>query len=422
MFICLLILFLVICYYYNYCIIHNCSEDNVSSEIKTDDKPKIKNTTNKNIQMEIIIKPKTENYKIIDEIKEDPFSRPYFINENNQNNDDQVEDFLSNCSLSTCYLNTKENLNQKSIKENFGLIRNSDGSDNIDYNYTPKLTEGFNNTVEIKDKYPPIKTPRNIWVYWENINRTKYPTFIKLCMDTMKRHLGTKYNLIILNEKTIKEYLPNLRKDFDNLKIAQKVDYYRIELLYKYGGIWIDADIIIMQDLEPVFKKLDEGYDYVGFGCTGAQCSNGKFRPSNWVIASRPNGVLMKTVLDKLNEKLNARDKNKEENEDTYHDYGKIVIWQALDDLRPQGYDYYHFTSEYDGTRDINRNWVHTPNFFKNDPTNLLDENKVMFVVLYNSEISSRPNLHWIRDCDPNKLIYSDLWIGSLYRKALGFI
>jgi len=335
-----------------------------------------------------------------------------FINIENES-DSKILDLLSNTTLKNTTL--PEMLNTKI---------NSDGSDIVTYKYKPSnnLIEVFDNTDKIKPLYPEIKTPRYIWVYWENINRSKYPTHIKLCLDTMKKHLDAKYKLKILNEKTIKEYLPNIRNDFDNLMVAQKVDYYRIALLYKYGGIWLDADIIIMKDLEPIFKKLDQGYDYVGFGCTGAQCSYGKFRPSNWVLGARPQSVLMELILNKLDEKLNSRDKNQDQGDDSYHDYGKMVLWEALDDLKSKSYDYYHFSSEYDGTRDTNKNWVHTPNFFLTDPTKLLDESKVLFIVLYNSEISNNSLLHWIRDCDDSKLLYSNIWLGHLYRKALGLI
>jgi hypothetical protein len=321
---------------------------------------------------------------------------------------------------------TKYDEETKQTKTSCDVKINSDGSDLTNYTYKTNWVEGFANTSgsgdKIKAKYPEMKTPRNIWVYWENINRSKYPTHIKLCLDSIKKHLGTKYNLQILNEKSIREYLPDIRGDFDNLMVAQKVDYYRIALLHKYGGIWLDADIIVMQDLEPIFRKLDEGYDYVGFGCTGAQCSNGKFRPSNWVLGARPASVLMELILDKLNTKLNNRKKDTEQNDSTYHDYGKMVIWEALDDLKPQGYDYYHFTSEYDGTRDSDKYWIHTPEFFKTNPTKLLDESKVLFMVLYNSEITPRKDLHWIRDCTDSDLLYSKIWLGELYRKALGII
>ncbi len=276
-----------------------------------------------------------------------------------------------------------------------------------------------NNFTNIKNENFSLENPRNIWVYWENINRDSYPTFIKLCLDSMKKHLG-KYNLYILDNKSIKKYLPELRNDFDNLKVAQKVDYYRIALLHKYGGIWLDADIIVMSDLKSIFEKLDSGHDYVGFGCTGGQCTYGYLRPSNWVIGAQKNSVLMKRVLDKLNSKLDSRDKNLDLKEDTYHDYGKLVIWEALDELKQTGYDYYHFSSEHDGTRDKDGYWIHTPEFFSTQPLNFLDESKIMFVVLYNSEILPNESIQWVKDCKEEELLNSDLNISKLYKKALG--
>jgi len=276
--------------------------------------------------------------------------------------------------------------------------------------------EKFYNT---NNKITNNKITRYIWVYWENINRKTYPTYIKLCLDTIKKHLGSKYILIILNEKNIKEYLPDLRNDFENLKTAQKVDYYRVALLYKFGGIWLDADIIVLRDFDPIFDKLDEGYDYVGFGCTGYQCSNGYYRPCNWVMASKPNGMLIKKYYDKLNEKLNLREIGLEQNDDTYHDYGKMLLWESLDDLIPYNYNYYHFTSEHDGARDEFEKWIHVYNFFDTNPTKFLNESKLLFVVLYNSEIYSNKDYNWILDCDESRILYGKEWICSLYRKSL---
>lgn len=289
---------------------------------------------------------------------------------------------------------------------------------------TPSGKENFSNYYEM---FSPNniqgsnlnKTSRIIWIYWENINRNKYPTFIKLCIDSMKKHLGIKYNLIFLNEKTVKNYLSNLRDDFDNLKIAQKVDYYRIALLHKYGGIWIDADIIVMRDFDPIFQKLDEGYDYVGFGCTGYECDYGYFRPSNWVMGAKKNSILMAKCLEKLNKKLDSRNKNQLQNDSTYHDYGKIIIWDSLDELKSTDYNYYHFTSEHDGARDKNKNWIHVDNFFSTNNTQFLNESKLLFVVLYNSEMSSDPKYKWIYDCDESRLLYGNEWLCSLYRKSL---
>ena len=275
-----------------------------------------------------------------------------------------------------------------------------------------------------------VKTPRIIWTYWENLNgSTEYPTHIKLCLETFEKHFK-KYKLIILNEKTIKDYIPNIRNDFDNLLIAQKVDYYRIALLEKYGGIWVDADTIIMRNFDEIFDKLDNGYDFVGFGCTGTICFNGKYRPSNWLLASKSNGLLMKTTLDLLNEKLDKLKLTKTTsnqststqsilNQSGYHDFGKIVIWQAIDILRKKyNYDYFHYGAEYDGSRDLEGHWIETSRHFDTKNIDLLDESKLVLVFLTNSGINEQQ--HWVKTTQREKLLNGPYWISKYFRKSLG--
>lgn len=341
-----------------------------------------------------------------------------------------INKYLENSSRNIDNIDNTDNINilmnQNNLKINYPennkeCLKQYIDNTNILNNYLELNSHKFDSELNYIENFKPnmIQATKYIWVYWENINRKTFPTYIKLCMDTMKKHLSSKYNLIFLNEQIIKLYLPDLRDDFNNLKIAQKVDYYRIALLYKYGGIWIDADIIVMKDFDLIFQKLDEGYDYVGFGCTGMTCSFGYFRPSNWVMASKPNSILMKLCLDKLNYKLDNRNKNETQNDTTYHDYGKIILWNSLDELKHNGYKYYHFSSEFDGARDINKNWIHVDNFFSTNKTLFLNESKLLFVVLYNSEISSNPKYKWIFDTDESKLLYGNEWICYLFRKSL---
>jgi hypothetical protein len=276
----------------------------------------------------------------------------------------------------------------------------------------------YNSYVE---KFTNINYKKTVWVYWENVKRNTYPTYISLCLRNLFNKSRDKYDVILLNETNIRKYLPDLRADFDNLLIAQKTDYYRIALLYKYGGIWIDADIIVMRDLQPIFDKLDEGYDYVGFGCTGYQCTYGYGMPSNWVLGSQKNSILMKKCLDKLDDKLNKKlnlIKNDNPYDDSYHDYGKVILWEKLEELKKEGYKYYHFSSEHDGARDINGYWIHSPQFFDTNKTEFLNESKLLFVVLYNSEISNNKDYDWMMNGTEDRIINGNEWLCSLFKKA----
>lgn len=271
--------------------------------------------------------------------------------------------------------------------------------------------------ITLSKKYNKEQSNSNnnyIWCYWEG----DIPLYIKLCLIIMKRKLN-KYNFIILDDKSINNYLTidvEIKNKLDKLKIAQKVDYYRLLLLQKYGGIWLDCDIILLSDLSDIFVKLQD-YDYVGFGCTGFKCSNGYYKPSNWCMACNKNSVLINKCVELFNNKLNTYDLNIKQTDDTYHDFGKLIIWNALEQM-PKSYKYYHYTSHYDGTRNSNEEWINCDKMFSDkNNTTFLDENKLLFVVLYNSEINK--NLKYKEFSQSlDKLFNGDELICYLFNKA----
>lgn len=312
-------------------------------------------------------------------------------------------------------------LNTSNILEkydNFNYISSIDPSNNINL-----LDDFLSSNVNFQilnhkqiDYFSNLST-NYIWTYWENTNgRTEPYAHIKLCLRTMHKHLS-KYNLIILDPYTIKSYLPNINAHMDNLLIAQKVDYYRVALLQKYGGIWVDADTIIMRDFDDIFNKLANGYDFIGFGCTGLVCYNGYPNPSNGVIASIKNGKLITCCLEKLDKIINSNTKKKF----NYFDLGKKIIWKCLKIYLKTNYkkEFYHYASEYDGSRDINGKWIHTPNHFSIYNTELLNPNKVFFIFLANYEICNKNENKWILNLSEDDILNGPWWISSLFSKSL---
>lgn len=103
-----------------------------------------------------------------------------------------------------------------------------------------------------------------LFSYWEFKKGTyNRPAYIDLCFDTMKIN-GKLFNVQILDDKTISNFLPDLRKDINELPLALKADYIRVCLLYNYGGIWLDADTIMITDMQKVVDLLDQGEDFIG--------------------------------------------------------------------------------------------------------------------------------------------------------------
>lgn len=256
------------------------------------------------------------------------------------------------------------------------------------------------------DKYENNKI-HYMWVYWENIDGLDMPDYIKLCMNTIIKHCRKDFNLVILNEKTVYDYIPEFADiNTDKLLIAQKVDIIRILLLYKYGGLYIDADTIVMKSPKEIVQKLED-YDYVGFGCTGEKCNYGYGRPSNGIMASRERGILVGKIRENILNKL--MDSKKWE----YFELGKYIIWEELDKLRNGGYEYHHYTNDYDGTRDIDGNWVETSRLFSTERIKYANEDDIIFIVLYNSQMEN------IRRLNSDYLLNSELNISKFINKSI---
>ena len=252
---------------------------------------------------------------------------------------------------------------------------------------------------------------QNIWMYWETKKGSVKPNYIDLCHQTMQKHCKKSFNVHLLNEKTIHDYLPNLRKDLDTkLNIPQKTDYYRYRLLHKYGGIWIDSDTIIMKDLKEITDKL-VNYEYVGFGCHYRNCKNGGYpKPANWVMASRKNSKLMKLMMDDCDKILDKGNIN-------YHSLGRDMLWKNIDYLRKneKDWDYYHYDSkclERDSRDRKMRNHIS----LSDEDIDSNCEGKHLFIPIYNTN-PGFPG--WFKNMSKEEILKSNLLIGKTFRKSL---
>jgi hypothetical protein len=239
------------------------------------------------------------------------------------------------------------------------------------------------------------------------------------------------FNLIELDDQNVYDYLPDLRTDINDLPIALKTDYIRVALLYYYGGLWLDADTIMMTDMHQVVRLLNRGEDFIGFGCTGNPCTNGYGVPSNGAMAAKKQSVLMEYCLDQLDDKLDElfeeeEEKEEEEREDKvyknlgYYDLGKFIIWNGIKHLEDtQGYKYHHFPSYVDGTRNKEGYWI-AKELIKPIDIQLQNEDKLMMVFLVNSTICGKdPEYNWFCGLSEDEILDGDYFVTHLFRRAL---
>jgi hypothetical protein len=278
------------------------------------------------------------------------------------------------------------------------------------------LNKDINNKNIGYENFNNINKPY-LWVYWENKENKLTPPIIELCIEIMKLKLSNNFNFVKLDQNNIYDYIPEIKEKkhiLDKLIIAHRVDYYRVLLLNKYGGLYLDADIIVLNDLKDVIDKMNK-YDYIGFGCTGYECSNGYGKPSNWAMASKPNGILisrLKIYLDNVLENISPTNIE-------YHTFGKLAIWNVLNNLIDnKNYKYYHYDSSKIGTRDINDLWITNDKLVSNKKIKFPNENDLYFIVFYNSD-AEKILENYFKNKTKNDLINGDSNISYFLRKAL---
>jgi len=273
-----------------------------------------------------------------------------------------------------------------------------------------------------------VNNKNYIWVYWELINNaTEPPPYIKLCLDIIS-HNGSRYfNVVILDEKKVLNYIPDLRKDINQLPIALKTDYIRVKLLYLYGGLWIDADTILLNNLKDIADKLNNNVDFIGVGCTGAVCKDneGYSKPSNGVMGSIKNGLLITKCLRALDIKLNEYYQLPIENRKSfdYFELGKYIIWNEYNNLIKEqpGYTMYHVPSYSDGTRDKNGYWV-AKNLIFTNKIEYMYPDKLLFVMLSNSTYCGDDvNYNWFCNLSKDQILNGKYFISSLFNRALNY-
>src|SRR5262245_22328747 len=91
-----------------------------------------------------------------------------------------------------------------------------------------------------------------VWIYWEGPR----PEWISWCHQTIRAHAK---DVRLLSPEDF-DSLRDRDRDIDlsPLSILHRSDYIRAFLLHRFGGLWVDSDCLVMQDLEPWLNRLED--------------------------------------------------------------------------------------------------------------------------------------------------------------------
>lgn len=150
-----------------------------------------------------------------------------------------------------------------------------------------------------------------VFTYWDNVGDNVKPPYICMCDETRERYLSDDFVLTPLNKNTIKELLPDIRRDIYDIQVtgknkdnsevnrlAVRLGILRVALLKKYGGVWLDSDVIIMKNFFKPIRKSLRRHDFIG-------CWDGSGHICNSFMISKPNSKLITDYWNVINDRLN---------------------------------------------------------------------------------------------------------------------
>ncbi len=138
--------------------------------------------------------------------------------------------------------------------------------------------------------------PKKIHYVW--VGNGEKSDDIKRCMKTWKKQLSG-YEIIEWNEKNFDiQKSPFAKQAYEQKKWAYVSDYIRACVIYEYGGIYLDTDVLVLDNLE---KFLDHKA-FVGF-------ENAQY-PFTAVFGAQKGHPFVKDMLDYYDGKNFEFDRN----------------------------------------------------------------------------------------------------------------
>ena len=154
-------------------------------------------------------------------------------------------------------------------------------------------------SIKLKEDY------RNIFCYWDT---EELPPLINECIKKIKKKMGTKWNVILLNRNTVyklisKNDIPN---KLDLLLYKQsKADWIRLYLLKKYGGLWMDISIVLndpqeIEDIYNIFMNTNKNLCVYEMSHHRIKVNNKEYPGiENWfIMAKSKNDIISKWLIE----------------------------------------------------------------------------------------------------------------------------
>ena len=137
-----------------------------------------------------------------------------------------------------------------------------------------------------------------IWQYWESKDGT-IPPLVQACLNSVDKYKGNQKR-ILLTPENVREYveIPEIfwkLKEKGIIKTAFFSDILRTCLLIQHGGIWIDATVLLTEELPNYITEAD-----LFVFQNDLKIDLDGLNMASYFIAAKPDNVILKQTLEAL--------------------------------------------------------------------------------------------------------------------------
>lgn len=181
------------------------------------------------------------------------------------------------------------------------------------------LKDYFENKIKIETfkAKKELKSEKIIWQFWgQGWEYEKLPSIVKICYKSVEKY-KKDCTVVRLDMRNMQEYLDMPKHILEklnkkNIEYSHFSDIVRLALLNNYGGVWLDATVLLTDYLPEEYFEIDyflyqrdknlekkgewENYDSIYFSWS----NKSKIKMLSSIIFSHKNNKIIRTLLDML--------------------------------------------------------------------------------------------------------------------------
>ena len=255
--------------------------------------------------------------------------------------------------------------------------------------------------------------------FYSRLIKGNTPSYIWLCLYSVYVNCFKDFNIVILNPDNIYHYLPQLNVVMDTestIKLKKRRQYISFCLLEKYGGVYMEPNIIVLKNLINIYNQL-QNVDFIGFPCALEyyKCYGKEINPSTDIMISRKNNILVKLCKNELHKMIFSYNYTSYD----FNHYGHCVLQKYLKtSINKFKMKYLQLSPDYTGVTDYNNKIISSDNLLSTNRTIFLSEEKVHVFIINTEELTKKFKYSWFNRFSIDQILASNLWINYLFTKS----